>query len=157
MLPSITECIRVSSHHRRRHTSNLYEISANFLTNFKPVAEHCTTLQTLVVSWCREITDVGIISIAQKCVCLETIDVSWCKKITGNQPATCHGVNSPLFRWKREGNCEQLQVDQSNEFFMLYVTYRRIHQCYHYESSHSVQREHFSGLYWMREHLYWLL
>jgi len=46
------------------------------------IAEHCTGLQSLSLSDCREITDTGLIAISKHCYKLENLKVDCCDRIT---------------------------------------------------------------------------
>jgi len=46
------------------------------------IAEHCTGLQSLSLSWCGGITDTGLITISEHCPNLNYFDITNCRQIT---------------------------------------------------------------------------
>jgi len=46
------------------------------------IAEHCTGLESLSLSDCREITDSGVITISEHCTGLQTLNLQGCHQIT---------------------------------------------------------------------------
>jgi F-box/leucine-rich repeat protein 2/20 len=62
------------------------------------IAEHCTGLQLLSLSWCGGITDAGLITISEHCPNMNYLDISNCGKITDTTiisiSAHCTGLKS---------------------------------------------------------------
>ena len=46
------------------------------------IAEHCTGLQSLSLSWCREISDTGLITISLHCHELKSFKIDYCRQIS---------------------------------------------------------------------------
>jgi len=46
------------------------------------IAEHCTGLQSLSLSWCHEISDTGLITISLHCPNLQSFTVDFCRQIS---------------------------------------------------------------------------
>jgi len=71
------------------------------------IAEHCTGLQSLSISNCREITDTGLITISEYCPNLKSLRINYCDQITDASIISisthCTGLQSLLIE-----NCEQI-------------------------------------------------